>query len=231
MMYGVYCPPGTGGGGGGYPGALAAADFINDVYQVAEVDVDVATVIDNPSMIDPSGLGINWNNPNTIRYLLGDFLAVALAVEWTMVIEWSMAENFDMQIMGIGQAGGSGDLLFIDNHTPDPSGFDDVEVTDDSAGSSVERIAGVNALPFSTTPIRKIAFTRTTDRLSLSLGGGAVNSDGTDVVAFSGADTATLGNYSFPITDPDQYASMNGHIRKIIIYPVALDADLPSMSA
>src|SRR5882757_3656368 len=102
MLYGDYCineiiVPGS----AIYLGSIGFMDFLAATYRIAETDVSAATMIDSTATIDASGLLIDWNVPNSVRYLQGDFLSLALIANWTMVIEISELENFDMDVIGI----------------------------------------------------------------------------------------------------------------------------------
>jgi hypothetical protein len=138
-----------------------------------------------------------------------------------------MSENADMQVLGAMITGGvGGDILYINSTTPDPAGFDRIEVLDSvSGGSDRNPILSAPAYPTA----RKVAITRLAATLSVSVNGGTVDVTTGALAALDTMDTVMLGQSFWP-TDPNEYAYMNGYIRSIVFHPPVSDAALPALS-
>ena len=227
MIHGIVASQllGAGGVGGGgdsdgppdYTGALAVMDFINGIYQVAEVDVAIADIIDRPDLIGVDGLSPpdpeGFSGVGQVE-ILGDFLAVLLAVDWTIELEWEEIWEDN-----------SSNPLAVTNASDDLVG-----VTQESAAGSTVNMGAydANGIDFRliyvnrsfVVGMRKIAMTRTDAKIAFSSEGSATQTDTTGApLDQSGLDSA---NFFWDTGDC--------RIRRLVVWPAQLDAALPAMS-
>lgn len=202
--------------GGGGAGTLAEIDFINEVYTINGAPVAVGDIIDNPGAIDASGLLVpEFGTPIE---MLGDLLALMLTANWTVVIEIDVisltGQIWMMSLIEFPQDGahdfiqfgklGPGNVLFV---------LDDT-------GPGATRQADWGAI---TTGVHKVAIAREDTRLSISVDGSAVVTQGGSI-AITSLTNATFGGYTGIGNDRDFY------VRSLSVYDVRDDSDLPDMS-
>ena len=226
MIYGIQAAqPDSGGGVGGnpYPDALATADFVLGAYWMSGSQVTAASMIDKPDLISASGLQIQDLTTGGVVFIIGALRDLLFTANYTIVFEWSDTDTAGnrtpISIDESSTAGGTDHLYVFCDATM--VGFYDQP--DPGANRQAEK-TGLGSMPAT----RRIAATRTNAKISLSVDGTAVI---TDTVATStpSLDVATLGGAH---TDayPGQFATMNGHIRRLIVYAEQADASLPALS-
>lgn len=226
MIPGIVAASGAGGGGGSpFPGALAVADFVNRTYFIGDNAVSAADIIDKPGNVVPgSGLSIDWDIPGDVVTPIGDFLAAMCLAEFTIVVEiFSHADTAGstINVVNARLASDPSDFYWLMSSFNTGAFFD----SDNRNGISGQRFISPNAtaVPPST---RRIAATRTFDRISGSTNGGTVETDTSGGwTTVDAMDTAILGA-QVGDTDPN----FKGYIRSIVIYDPVSDAQLPTLS-
>lgn len=223
MIYGSYCLSGA-GSPPAYPGALGVTDFVNGVYQLSEVNTDIATMIDQPLLISPGqGLRIQWDTDGGVVHLLGSFLTIMCSYRYTAILEYS-DDNNDWSYCVLDAMDASFNSEF-GIYAPLVSGAAGVQATDyqNSIGNSYLTTSSAISPAFPGN--RKIAVTRASDHLAMSVNGGSViTTSGTFPTTYLGDDAVLGGQYG------TTWAAFSGYIRKLIFYPVQLDTDLPGLS-
>lgn len=210
---------GTSGGGSSYPDAVAVADFILGQYFIDGNAVAVSTMIANPEFITGSGLYINWDVAGAYTRAIGDFLTKLIATDWTMVLEVTEDDAGTMHPLTLADENTGGadlDNLIFSTAASSVSCTDDP----DPGASRFVSVGSVAARP----AVRRIAATRTDSKLVISVNGSAINSD-TTATSTPSYNKAILG-----ADDGDTFPFMKGHIRRIIVYPVKADSELPTLS-
>ena len=225
MIYGIQAAQpdsGSSAPADDYPGSLAVADFLNGIYSAGSTILTLADVVDEPQYITASGLLLDWNDINQQPMnLIGLIRDVICDVNWTIVFEWEEIEVDGMSPFFITDTQSNGyDYLWID------SGNTSVYVYD-HPDPGTNREAGIVSSVQAQPGIRKIAVTRTTTNLAISLLGGAVVSDTTS----SDKPSMTMVGLGGDTTFVDDGLQLRGYIRKIIVYPAQSDTALLTLSA
>ena len=225
MIYGVSAQPIAGSiieSGGTFPGSLAAADFVNGVYEIAGVSTTAAAIIDKPGQIDGSGLRIDAGANEAVAFI-GDFLqafADTLGF-YTVVIEWDIdATGTTPDVLIVQEADiDFGDYMELWSQNPRTSMF----VIDSwDSGEVDSEFSGLT----DNANVMRLAYTRDTDRVSISINGASavVNSYATTELLPA---SVTLGGYPGGFGWPDPV--FNGYVRQVLLYPVKSDAILPTL--
>lgn len=218
MIPGIVAASGSGASGGGssYPDALAVADFLLGEYFVNGNQVTAADIIDRPDLIDANGLNLDWDVAGAFATVLGDFLAALALPELTIVTETTEDGSGNMDVVNVFSTTTTSVLQIFTNGSMGNASEDTVP----GLGGGRFAQASAPARP----ALRRIAITRTAGTLSISVNGGAVVADATPNTA------ATYNAARLGASESDTFPTLNGHIRRIIIYPVQSDAALPALS-
>lgn len=196
------------------PGALVHANFVSGIYWDGTAMVAASEVIDIPGQVTASGLEIEDAEAN----LLGDFLAAALTLDWTVVVTYEHTfDSGDSVLFVVSNV--AGDEL-IELHRDSP-GTGRRMLCEESGASELREV--IDSGPF-TVGIHRVALTRTAGKLVMSVDGNAIVSD-TSAMDFATQAAAALGGY--PGFGSSQWLT----IRSFTIYPAADDGDLPGLSA
>ncbi|WP_027037870.1 hypothetical protein [Mesorhizobium ciceri] len=214
MMPGVAAQP-LGGRSVFSPTVLADADYIGGVYELAGSPLAASDIIDKPGRIGASGLEILDNDVDGIVSAIGDYLALLLTLNWTVVIEWEELTS-----------SGYTELLLLEEFGNNHSmGIDRVG----SAGLPMQGYeSGVQGREVNNTDtygpgVHKVAFTSTVSGISMSTDGGAVSSDSSP----RDIDPLVAASFGGPAD-----GSYNGtFIRRVTLYAPLDDIWLPSLSA
>ena len=219
MICGAVAAASGDSGGNPYPDALAVMDFITGDYWIGDSSVTAASMIDRPDLITASGLYIDWYAVSGATNPIGSFLTMFLTFNWTLVLEVTEDEPGDMYpfYMQDLSTNGGFDATWINTGANFIAAYDQPSPGDDRSVS----ISSVIARP----AVRRIAMTRTNDKLVMSVNGSAINSDAT-ATSTPSSDEVTLGG-----SPSDAGAAyMMGHIRRVILYSPQSDAALPGLS-
>lgn len=193
-------------------------DFMNEVYTQDGDAVAVATVIDMPEMVGASGLEILDDAMPGVVAILGDLLADILTIEWTLVIEWEeVLSSFTTYPILIDETDNFQQCAVYND-------FPDIV-----AGDSCLIIREATVSGSFGPGVHKAAFTRTADFASLSVNGGGVQTNTTDVnVPAQLNPTYTQAGFGGSVGD----FSFNGcFIRRLDLMPPVADAALPGLSS
>lgn len=204
------------------PTELAFADFVNGVYRFGGGSITVDDVINDPtadSVVPGTGLVIPHQIPNGEVYLVDDFLSLLITLDWTIVIEFELTES------SVATAW----IMFVGNPedwTTDVGVYwyhlDDQYVNAYQTGDTSTDVSSQTGI---TAPgIYKIAFTRTNSRIAVSVNGGAVDANETDVTMPDPATHAMFGGW----TPSPVSGAFN--LRKVTIHAPQIDDDLPELS-
>lgn len=210
---------GSSSGGSSYPDAVAVADFILGQYFIDGNQVTAAAMVANPEFITGPGLYINWDVAGYYTRAIGDFLTKLIATDWTTILEVTEDDAGTMHPLTLADENTGGadlDSLIFSTAASSVSCTDDP----DPGSSRFVSVGSVAARP----AVRRIAATRTNAKLVISVNGSAINSD-TTATSTPSYNKAILG-----ADDGDTFPFMKGHIRRIIVYPVKADSELPALS-
>jgi hypothetical protein len=206
-------------------GPRGTLDFVNSVYNFDAGTLTLAGVVNLTARRSASGLSIIGGAP---VQLLGTPLAFALLGQWTIAIEFNLTSSssgsgerqffatvFDAGFNDQISIYGSGDVA----HAGGPSGvaFEDSGITTRTAFGNIQVGLGTN----------RIAGTRVTGRIAVSLAGETTVADSTSIL---------ISSWSFPpsqvqLADSSDTGITKGFIRKITFYDPVSDATLPTLSA
>ena len=222
MIYGIQAAqPDSGGVGGGnpYPDATAVMDFILGEYWMGGTEVTAASMVDKPELISASGLEINFFAPNGVVFIIGALRDLLFTANFSFVLEWSddqvSGSRWVFQMDDSSTAGGADTFYVFADATM--VGFYDQP--DPGANRQAEK-TGLASMPAT----RRLAATRTNAKISMSVNGTAVIND-TVASSTPSLDVATLGGSHIDGYEGN-YATMNGFIRRLIVYPEQSDAAL-----
>lgn len=233
MILGIVAAQMLGAGGGStnqWPDALASADFVNNIYFVGSTEVEAADVIDDPSKLGSGGLIIPHQGATGDVSLLGAFLSVVLGSAVTYVIHWEQTTSgaLDQTL-----------LLALTSALP---GQDRENIVGRRAALANYLEAWDNQFPFSRAidtngvintitdgSIHKMAFTRSTSRIAMSVNGSSVVKDESDEstgdATLQTLTLASFGGY------PDGGSEAGTKIRSLVVWPEQADSALPGLSA
>lgn len=215
----------SGGPVSSYPGSVAVADFLTGEYSIDGVATTAALMIDKPGNIVPgNGLSIDWDVPGDVVTPIGDFLTKLCLAEFTVVIEAYEHVDTDSSSLDLVQARNTANPFdrywYINDFDGGANGD-----SDDVIGISGQRF--IQAFASITKPaIRRVAFTRATARCSVSTNGSSVTTDTTAWPSGARITNEAILGAQIGETDPN----FKGYIRRIIVYPVQPDSDLPVLS-
>jgi hypothetical protein len=225
MIPGIVACQATGAGAVIPEGALVHLDFINGVYFDGAV-VTAADVVDHPEWITANGLELSYDNETTdgagIGHLIGNVLTQLITLNWTVVIEYQelySSGTTNILTMANGTVATEDEALQIYRGNSGDGLQCFILDRDDgfnvrSRGDGASHGAGIH----------RIAVTRTDSRLAISVDGGAVATEETDLATVE-VINATIGG-----TDGDFLAN-DFNFRQLTVYAPRDDADLPSLSA
>lgn len=212
------------GGGGGEPD-LFGADFVNGVYTINGVGVNASDVIDHPEFITASGLDLGDNSGFFFAFLLGAFSEALTSANFTAVLEVETPNTNNTVGLVISNPSGNDFHMLVEFYDGSASPGDVVYMWDNVNGGSRREVMSGGAW---SAGIFKLAFTRTDDKLVLSVNGGAIE-DNTNPRVITGSVTeASLGGGT-------QFVGGgvwdNIIIRQLSIYPEPVeDSELPTLS-
>lgn len=226
MIYGIQAaqPDSGGAGGNPYPDALAVCDFVLGEYWMGEGEVTAASMVDRPDLISASGLQIQNLDPGGVVFIIGALRDLLFTANYTLVFEWSdtnVAGNRTPISIDDSSTAGGLDSLYVFCDATMVGFYDQPEPGDNRLAEKT----GLASMPAT----RRIAATRINAKISASVNGAAVISD-TVPSSTPSLDVATLGG-TYSDAYFGSFATMNGHIRRLIIYAEQADAALPVLSS
>jgi len=196
---------------------LATADFLTPHYSVAGAAVTAADIIDQPGQVTGTGLQILADAD--VVNILGAFLAVLTAAEWTLVIEWDHGTTSSSMEPLVVTGPGNDNAVQILRQNGFSGHFLTVE---DFAGSHFR--GSTDSSGAIGDGIHKLALTRVDAKLVFSIDGRAIVSNTSDSFSLAPT-TAAFGGYPGDTVNDDLY------IRSLRIYAAVSDATLPLLSA
>ncbi|TIX28934.1 hypothetical protein [Mesorhizobium sp.] len=195
-------------------------DFLNEVYTKDGSPVVLADIIDKPARVGASGLEI-IADPDPDGYVLtaGDLLTDFVSLDWTVVIEWEeLSSTSYSEILVLQDLANGFHNVWVENAMG--SGMPNLNVDETS---NITRQLTDNMLYGA--GVHKLAFTRTTSRIAISVDGGTAIVNMTPEASGNTVDTAAFGGYP-------GYGTVNGfYIRTMTLTPPVDDAALPGLSA
>lgn len=218
----------SGSAGIDYHGADLILDFIDHVYRLGGIDYGAADAIDHPEYIDAvplvetpakSGLLIDTNNADGESSILSPFLDLAVGPFWTIVLEVDTytADDWGCPFLMEG-SGPSIDCYLLMKPAP--------VMYDIPAGPAVDRTVE-NGFDLVTGGVHTVAMTRTADRASMSVDGGAVQSVATPV----GADVFTAANFGNSSGVSSGNPDNTLYVRRFLLWSTPKDdSELPTLS-
>lgn len=198
--------------------AAASLNFAAGTYVVNGVSVAAADVVDQPGLITANGLEVPDNTASAVIDYINDVLALLVAGEWTVVIEYeSLWDTGTEVLLVVSNAGADQFLQLYRNEAPNPTRIGSTETGDTQYREAIDPTARISG-------IHRVALTTAASRLSISVNGGTVVSDTSAMDAtFT---RAVIGGYTFDDKTENEF-----YLRSIDIYAALPDADLPALSA
>lgn len=225
MIPGIVAAQSGGAGGGGIPdGALVHLDFINGVYYDGAV-ATAADVIGEPQYITSSGLDLSYDNESSageaLVHLIGDALAAVLTLDWTIVLEYQEFYNngqTNIFVLANGSVATEDEAVLIYRGNAG-DGLEAI-ILDRNDALASRTLGDLTAHGIGT---HRIAVTRTDSRMAISVNGGAVVTNETDLA------TVEVVNATFGGTDGD-FLSNDFNLRSFTVYAAQDDSALPGLS-
>lgn len=224
MIPGITAQVAAGGFGSG---RLAIINFASGQYTIGATSYNASDVVTDPDkIIGGIGLHLNGEEPGTVDStdILSPFADLFLTGDFTIVVTVILVEplKFTWLLRLNGVALGN-PIVYLTTGTGSSEtledGFDGVSAIDAATGSPSNRAAAVNPDPLEE-GLHRIAFTRTDDKIAISLDGSEVVSNNSFSVPASGH--LVTAKFS---ADTHEYA-----IKRVDIYPEQPDFTLPILS-
>ncbi|TGQ69508.1 hypothetical protein EN829_015090 [Mesorhizobium sp. M00.F.Ca.ET.186.01.1.1] len=197
---------------------LADLDFLAETYAVHGATAVAADVIDKPARVGGSGLEILDNDVDGVVSAIGNFDSDWLTANWTSFIEWQeVADTASTYVLWMAET--------VDFHSVSIVRGSAFESNPVHAGDSSTITRHIDITGPFTAGIHRIAMTRTNGKVSVSVDGGAVQTNTTPNTTLNAMMTASFGG------DPTDQSYNGCFIRKVKLMTPQADALLPALSA